>query len=168
MARHVVKCKYCGEEFDTNEEEYQVEGRRYSHLACWGKKQEENDWINKIHDLMKSKLQDGYSKYKIDKQIKTFLDEGKKASGIYKTLEYWYVIKNADTSKANGGIGIVPFVYQEAKNYHREQKEQEKNYKTTDIEIAEKAKEIFTSPKPYIKKKRPIQKPKKVTYFELD
>ena len=38
-------------------------------------------------------------------------------SGIYKTLQYWYEIKNNDISKANGGIGIVPYVYDQAKQY---------------------------------------------------
>jgi hypothetical protein len=33
-------------------------------------------------------------------------------SGILNTLKYWYEIKKNDTSKSNGALGIVPYVYQ--------------------------------------------------------
>ena len=37
--------------------------------------------------------------------------------GILQALVYFYEIKGNDKSKANGSIGIVPFVYQEAFDY---------------------------------------------------
>ena len=40
-------------------------------------------------------------------------------SGILKTLKYWFEIKKGDLEKANGGIGIVPYVYDDAFLYWR-------------------------------------------------
>ena len=38
-------------------------------------------------------------------------------TGIQKTLYWWYEIKKNDLSKANDGIGIVPFIYKDACDY---------------------------------------------------
>jgi hypothetical protein len=42
-------------------------------------------------------------------------------SGIKRTLEYFYEVKKNSIEKANGGIGIVPWVYEEAKRYYYNQ-----------------------------------------------
>lgn len=39
-------------------------------------------------------------------------------SGILKTLQYFYEVKQGTFTKANGGIGIVPYVYDEAKKFY--------------------------------------------------
>lgn len=165
---HNVICKYCGKTFDSDKEEFIKEGPRYIHKKCYNNKQNEEGYRIKIHDFMRQLLQDSYSKYKIDKQIKEFVADGKSISGIYKTLNYWYNIKKADTSKANGGIGIVPYVYSDAKKYYKEQVKNKENFQKVESKIAEDAKELFSSPKIYKRKKVPIKKPTKVTYFELD
>lgn len=38
-------------------------------------------------------------------------------SGIKRTLQYFYEIKSNPIEKSNGGIGIVPWVYEEARQY---------------------------------------------------
>ena len=35
------------------------------------------------------------------------------------TLRYFYDVKKGDKEKANGGIGIIPFIYKDAENYWR-------------------------------------------------
>ena len=40
-------------------------------------------------------------------------------SGIYKTLKYFFEVRGHPIEKANGGIGIVSWVYKEAYNYWR-------------------------------------------------
>lgn len=55
------------------------------------------------------------------KQINQYLSDIEKNytySGILKTLIYFYEIKHGDTSKAHNGIGIVPFLYDEAYQYY--------------------------------------------------
>ena len=37
---------------------------------------------------------------------------------MQKALHYFYEIKGGDKSKANGGIGIIPYVYKDAYNYY--------------------------------------------------
>ena len=37
---------------------------------------------------------------------------------MLKTLIYWYEIKGNSTEKANGGIGIIPYVYKDASEYY--------------------------------------------------
>lgn len=37
---------------------------------------------------------------------------------MLKTLKYFFEVKGHTTEKANGGIGIIPFVYEDARNYY--------------------------------------------------
>ena len=37
---------------------------------------------------------------------------------MLKTLIWWYEIKGNSKEKANGGIGIIPFVYKDALTYY--------------------------------------------------
>ena len=58
---------------------------------------------------------------KIKKQIQDYVTNyGYTYSGIHKALVYYYEVKGNkfDEGKAQGGIGIVPFVYQNAYNYY--------------------------------------------------
>lgn len=53
------------------------------------------------------------------KQIKQFVEENKYTySGILKSLKYFYEVKGGSLEKANGGIGIVPYIYEKAYNYY--------------------------------------------------
>ena len=56
---------------------------------------------------------------KIQKQIKKYIEENNYTySGIKKALVYFFEIKGNSVEKANGGIGIVPYVYTQAYNYY--------------------------------------------------
>lgn len=123
MAKHIVKCPICGQTFDANTEPYiMVSSRRYAHQKCWQeadklKSKEEKDkeqLIQYIKELF------GYNKLpeKVNRQIKQYKDEYHYSySAIYKTLRYWFEIKHGDLEKANGGIGIVPYIIDDARNY---------------------------------------------------
>ena len=53
------------------------------------------------------------------KQLKEYKEQYNFTStGILKTLIYWYEIKGNSTEKANGGIGIIPYVYNDALKYY--------------------------------------------------
>lgn len=39
-------------------------------------------------------------------------------SGMLKALVYFYEVKGNKKNKANGGIGIIPFIYKDAYNYY--------------------------------------------------
>ena len=123
---HYVKCPKCGETFDRDIiQAVRINGRRYGHAKCYP---DNNNFVplvekkiseeQKIKNYAKSILKEQYVAARINKQIKDFLAEGYTASGILKTLIYWYEIKHNDISKAMGGIGIVPYVYKQALDYY--------------------------------------------------
>ena len=67
-------------------------------------------------------------------------------------------MKNGDRSKAQGGIGIVPYVYDEAKNWYRN--------KTQIKEVAEKSLEQLDEERVIVTK---IAKPNKVkTFYDIE
>lgn len=52
------------------------------------------------------------------KQIKQYIKEYNFTySGMKKALYYFYEIKKNDISKANQGVAIIPYIYQESYNY---------------------------------------------------
>lgn len=123
---HYVKCLKCGETFDRDIiQAVRINGRRYGHAKCYP---DNNNFVpliekktseeQKIKNYAKSILKEQYIAARVNKQIKDFLAEGYTASGILKTLIYWYEIKHNDASKAMGGIGIVPYVYKQALDYY--------------------------------------------------
>lgn len=124
MAKHMVKCFYCGLSFDANiEPTVKVNSRRYAHLECHTKNQEQRSQ----EDLDKEALEkyimklfnEDYVNARIRKQINDFMSKYNYTySGIHRSLEYFYEVKGNSLDKANGGIGIVPFVYQDAYNYY--------------------------------------------------
>ena len=125
MAKHMVKCLYCGEMFDASITPYiKPNARRYAHKTCAQSAEE-----NKIQEEKDREALENYIKElfgincispKIKKQIETFVkDKNYSYTGILKTLKYFFEIRKNPIEKANGGIGIVPHVYDEAYNYWR-------------------------------------------------
>ena len=124
MAVRMVKCKYCGMQFDRNAEPFvEVSARRYAHKACAEKHQaaipqDEQDYAA-LETYIKKIFKEDNINIRIRKQIKDFRQEYDYTySGMLKTLYWWYEIKGNSTEKANGGIGIIPFIYKDACNYY--------------------------------------------------
>lgn len=109
-----VICLYCGESFYREDVEYIQVGRRYAHKKC-------ADYADKIHELMQDVLKESYSKTKINKQLTQFYKDGYALKNIYYSLVYWYEVEKGDPSKANGGIGIFPYVYPRYLSYKQKQ-----------------------------------------------
>jgi len=77
--------------------------------------------------------------------IKRFREDGMTYSGMTGTLIYFYDIKGNSIEKANEGIGIIPWTYEEAKKYFEMEKkrEQESKERLEQVEkIMEKEKEV--------------------------
>ena len=127
MARYVT-CSICKERFDRDKyPAVLVSSRRYAHALCAGtlspeeqerelKRKELEKYIIKLFNL---EHMDG----RITLQIQKYLQDHPEYSysGIKRTLEYFYEIKKNPLDKSNGGIGIVPWVYEEAKRYYYNQ-----------------------------------------------
>lgn len=128
---HNVKCAICGEVFDRDKVQAVRHGaRRYAHLRCKPdgelvtvetdpEKIKEQQALNDLEMYAKELLQDDYNPAKIRKQINEYHQKyGYSYDGMKKTLIYWYEIKGQSKEKANGGIGIIPFIFNDARNYY--------------------------------------------------
>ena len=121
---HIVTCIYCKQKFDRDKFPFiQVSQRRYAHQE-WSlsedqkKNKEEQDKID-LENYILQLFKIDYVDAKIRKQIKQYREEYNYTySGIHKALIYFYEVKGNSIEKANGGIGIVPYVYQNAYNYY--------------------------------------------------
>ena len=112
---------------------------------------------------MKQKLGAGYTRTKVETQIKNFvLKEGISIDSIYKTLIYWYDVKKSSTDQANGGIGIVPYVYSEYLTYAKNQYENSQINKKKHIDDF-----VGKIPTEITAKATPIRKPRHIKFYEL-
>ena len=128
---HLVICPICNQKFDRDVEPYvKVSARRYAHANCV---QDENKEV--IKPVVTEEVQDKIEKQKLNNlideiflkkcnwptiqiEIKKFIKDGYTYSGIRKALYYWYVIKGNSSALANGHLGIVPHIYDEASAYY--------------------------------------------------
>lgn len=124
MAAHYVTCVYCGEKFNRDKEPTtQISARRYAHKECAekheaNKGQEEKD-LEALEKYIMQLFDETYVNARVRKQLKEYKEQYHFTySGILKTLIYWYEIKGNSTEKANGGIGIIPYVYNDALKYY--------------------------------------------------
>lgn len=124
MAKYCI-CKVCGVKFDREKIQAVFAGaRRYAHQTCMPNgelvpmPQIDKDLVALI-EYAKNLLGNDYNAARVKKQIKDFKEEyGYSYSGMLKSLVYFYEVKGNSKEKANGGIGIVPFVYNDAYNYY--------------------------------------------------
>ena len=125
--QHLVKCKICGESFDAAKiQAVKCGSRRYAHYECYPEGElvplevstEDPDLI-KLKDYINKLYSNKANWALINKQIKQFQKENNYTlSGILKSLIYFYEVQGNSVDRSNGGIGIVPFVYQAAYNYY--------------------------------------------------
>jgi hypothetical protein len=124
MAAHYVTCVYCGERFNRDKEPTtQISARRYAHKHCAeeheeNKSQEEKD-LEALEKYIMHLFNEPYVNARVRKQLKEYKEQYQFTySGMLKTLIYWYEIKGNSTEKANGGIGIIPYIYNDACKYY--------------------------------------------------
>lgn len=121
---HIVTCVYCKQRFDRDKFPFiQVSARRYAHQECSlteeQKKSKEEQDKEALEQYIMQLFKTDYIDARVRKQIKQFREEYNYTySGIRKALVYFFEVKGNSIEKANGGIGIVPYVYQNAYNYY--------------------------------------------------
>ena len=156
----IVKCAYCQKELSKKSDDCVMIGNnKYVHKACQEleEKREKTD-KEQLEEYIKQLFGTTYIDPRVRNQIKKFIDDYNYTySGIRKALIYHYEVKGGDKSKANGGIGIVPYVYENAYNYYYSLWVAQQKNKDVEIELyTPKVKEIVI-PRPERKvKKRPL------------
>lgn len=161
---HLVKCTICGKQFDRDKiQAVKAGARRYAHQVCFPEGEivplpnPIDEEQLKLEEYIMQLLGNSYNPARVKKQIKEYKETyGYTYSGMLKTLIWFYEIKGNSKDKANGGIGIIPFVYQDASNYYYSMYLAKIANQDKDITLyASQIKEIeIESPRTYIKPPR--------------
>lgn len=88
-------------------------------------------------------------------QMMKFKNQGMTYRGQLLTLKYFYEVKKNTTKKSNSSIGIIPFIYEEARAYYSKIEQQQKEIGEAIQRQLEKDRlEIKYTPSDYIGKKK--------------
>ena len=116
-----VSCKYCKKRFKKSETNYiQITNSQYAHVSCaeLEAKREKTD-AEKLDDYIMKMFGYDYVPPRAKKQINDYVQEYNYTySGMLKALIYFYEIKGGDVEQAHDSVGILPFIYNEAKQYY--------------------------------------------------
>lgn len=123
----LVKCYFC--KSDTNKvektEAVVIDGKNF-HAQCAKKYKEKKELYETICRIFKLKAPGPRNNAYISK----FSSQGMTYKGMNNSLIYFYDIKKNNINKSNGGIGIIPWVYEEAQKYfYYKEKNEEKRLK---------------------------------------
>ena len=149
MAHNVI-CPKCGIKFDRDKiQAVKISARRYGHATCYPDNKnfvecpnlESNDLIQ-LNEYIYSLFGENTNWALVKQQIKKYQEQGYSLTGIKKALVYFYDVKHNSKDKANGGIGIVPFIYQDAFNYYYSLWQAQSINQTKHISALPKVKEV--------------------------
>lgn len=117
-------CRICKEKINKEKDDWIMPSNLYYyHRKCYedwkaSTPVTDREYKSFIYDFISRDLKVSYDYHMIEAQINKFVKENKcTIKGIFFTLKYFYEVKKNDWDKGHGGIGIVPFVYNEACNY---------------------------------------------------
>lgn len=120
----MAQCRLCKEKIDKEKDDWIMPSRNYFyHRKCyenWKKAQitDDEQYVDMIYDFIARDLKVSYDWWVCEAQRKKFIKEGKMTNkGILFALKYFYEVKNGDWEKGHGGIGIVPFIYNDSCAY---------------------------------------------------
>lgn len=146
---HYVICSVCGKRFDRDKvQAVKSSARRYAHQSCYPQGEivplpQVDEDLQKLNEYIEKLLGSNYNRARVKQQLKSFKEEYNYSySGILKSLVYFYEVKGNSIDKANGGIGIVPFIYQDAFNYYYSLWQAQSVNQTKHISALPKVKEV--------------------------
>lgn len=127
---HEVICRICKQKMDLDKMEIgewvMPTPRFYYHSRCYDDWKNQNIdlvaehksefWYESLIDYLRRNLM-SLNEEVVEKQWNQYIGRGHTAKGIYFAIRYFYDIQNGDPTKAKGGIGIVPHIYNEAAEY---------------------------------------------------
>ena len=116
---NMVKCMICGELVDkTNPECVKATSTSYAHRNCLEQEPELLE-RTKFYDYVSQLFGTKYNHLSTMKLAERYMREHPDWtwSGMHKAMWFFYEKKHGDKSKANGTIGILPYIYQQAYSY---------------------------------------------------
>ena len=124
------KCLYCGQPVDITKDEWvKPNTTRYAHKKCYEEKRKPGEDLlpDDIYYFLKNEVHLAIDYRLFESQRANMVKKnGYTNAGILQALKYWYQVKHSSPDKANGGIGIVPYIYQDAQNYYKNLAKQQK------------------------------------------
>jgi hypothetical protein len=128
-----VKCPVC-ESYNYKEEAIYHQKRYYCEICYKNKTKEADNYKNLIQyicDIYEIKVPTGF----MFTQIKNFKEQYNYTyKGMELTLDYFYNVKTNDTPDINKGLGIIPYIYEEAKQFFIEKRNIKKNLESINIQ----------------------------------
>ena len=167
----MAKCRICNIEIDKEKDDWIMPSKNYYyHRQCyknWKKAQPDNDedYVDLIYDFIARDLKAAYDYWVCEAQRKKFLKEKMTNKGILFALKYFYDIKHGDWEKGHGGIGIVPFVYNDSRAYWSAR---ERHSEGTIAEIERQMRAAAERHKETVQKKHATPRKFKVDFSVLD
>lgn len=157
------KCPYCDKMFDITKEDYCVtKSRRYAHKECYDKYyNEDDDKVEDIYTFLREEVLITCDRAQCERQRKNFITKfGYTNEGILKALKYFYKVKKQSPEKSGNRIGIVPYVYNEAKAYYDSLEKRQKQLTKTAVDQMKK--------KPRVIEVKLPEKPVDKGFIDLD
>ena len=104
----------------------------YYHKECYmtwkAQPATDDDWVLMIYDFLARDMKVSYDYFLCQAQIKKYWKENKiNPKGIYFALKYFYEVKKNPWT-GHGGLGIVPYIFTDAKNYWIEQERKKRGF----------------------------------------
>lgn len=125
------KCLYCGGVIDIAHEDWAMVRNRYVHKLCYEKNYTEDEkFVSEIYRYLKEDVGISYDYRQCENQRRRFVEKiGYTNEGILNALKYFYGVKKESPQKSGNRIGIVPYVYDDAKVYYEELEKKQRKIK---------------------------------------
>ncbi len=107
------KCPHCNNEVKEEDAIYNTKTKRYYYEFCYTELLERKKLCDYVCELFSYKK----PSVRIYQQMTSYHDKGVSYSDMLLALKYFYEIKKGDINKSQGGIGIIPYVLEEAKEF---------------------------------------------------
>lgn len=129
MGKHIVQCRFCKQKFDAPlaeiDDTWVMPSRNwYYHKSCYEEMKKDKletpeNWKDRIYDFIAHDLKVSYDYHMCEAQLKKFVEKDKIGTykGIFFALKYFYEVRKGDWSKGHGGLGIIPYIYEDSRNY---------------------------------------------------
>ena len=119
---HIVKCLKCGQSFDRDKIACVQVGRRYAHETCPQSNNSDPAAIqreadkNFFYSYVKKIYGKNYNYHLINQQAESYIQQyGYTWGGMAWALHWFYELQQNSIEESNGGVGILPFIYEQAK-----------------------------------------------------
>ena len=151
----LVKCQYCQQMVD-KDVSVRFEDKNFHEKCCQDYKDRKKIYKYVAHLFgFKSENRPGPV---IISQLKNFMEKYPYYTyeGILNALTYFYDVKKGSKKKASEGIGIVPYVYDEAQEYYQKLNYKQEKVAETIIKQLDKEPVVIKVKKQREKKEKPL------------